>query len=234
MNVNGNLLNHPADNTAETVASDLEGTLSAGMSWEGMRDYLIEQGQERPYKRFFLRKMPRYGLFRLGLVARRSMMEEWILGLLHLFAGYTADEMAEMGKWVVEKKLWPGRRQLVVDELLAHRGQGRRVIINTGQFEPVLSELLLKMDGVEGIGTALAYEDGLFSGRIAGPLNVAKRKAEQLEPFLRDGRILAAYGDTEQDLPMMILSREPVAVYPDDGLRREAESRGWRILEGNG
>jgi phosphoserine phosphatase len=178
--------------------------------------------------------MPRYGLFRLGLVARRSMMEDWILGLLRLFAGYTADEMAEMGKWVVEKELWPGRRQLVVDELLAHRGQGRRVIINTGQFEPVLAELLKKMEGVEGIGTPLAYEDGLFSGGIAGPLNVAKRKAEQLEPFLRDGRILAAYGDTVQDLPMMTLSREPTAVYPDDGLRREAESRVWRILEGKG
>ena len=234
MKLNANLLNQPADNTAETVASDLEGTLSAGTSWEGMRDYLIEQGQERSYKRFFLRMMPRYALFRLGLVARRSMMEKWISGQLHLFAGYTADQMAEMGIWVVEKKLWPGRRQLVVDELLAHRGQGRRVIINTGQIEPVLSELLLKMDGVEGIGTPLVYEDGLFSGRIAGPLNVGKRKAEQLEPFLQDGRILAAYGDTVQDLPMMILSRLPVAVYPDDDLRREAESRGWRILEGNG
>ncbi len=234
MNSNGNLLNKPADNRAETVTSDLEGTLSAGVTWEGMRDYLIKQGQGRQYKRFFLRMMPRYGLFRLGLVPRRWMMEEWILGLLHLFAGYTVDEMAEMGKWVVEKEIWPGRRQLVVDELMAHRGQGRRVIINTGQFEPLLSELLLKMDGVEGIGTPLAYEDGLFSGRAAGPLNVAERKAEQLEPFLRDGRILAAYGDTIQDLPMMVLSRGPVAVYPDDDLRREAESRGWRILEGNG
>jgi phosphoserine phosphatase len=234
MNMNGNLLKHAADNTAETVASDLEGTLSAGTTWEGMRDYLIEQGQEQSYKRFFLRQMPRYGLFKLGLLSREVMKEKWIVGQLRLFAGYTVDEMAEMGRWVVEKTVWPGRRQLVVDELLAHRAQGRRVIINTGQFEPVLAPLLLKMAGVEGIGTPLAYEDGLFNGQLGAALNTGPRKAERLEPFLRDGRILAAYGDTAEDLPMMILSREPVAVYPDDGLRREAESRGWRILEGNG
>ena len=234
MNINGNLLNHPADNAVETVASDLEGTLSAGTSWEGMRDYLIDQGQEQPYKRFFLRQMPRYGLFKLGLINQEVMKEKWIVSQLRLFAGYTVDEMAEMGRWVVEKTLWPGRRQIVVDELLAHHAQGRRVIINTGQFEPILAHLLIKMDGVEGIGTALSYEDGLFNGQISGALNAGQRKAEQLEPFLRDGRILAAYGDTAQDLPMMTLSHEPVAVYPDDGLRREAESRGWRILEGNG
>jgi phosphoserine phosphatase len=134
---------------------------------------------------------------------------------------------------LVEQALWPERRQLVVDELLAHRAQGRRVIINTGQFEPVLAELIKNMDGIEGIGTPLAYEDGLFSGRTAGPLNVGDRKAEQLEPFLRDGRILSAYGDTEQDLPMMLLSRTPVAVNPDEALRSEAEKRGWRILEGS-
>ena len=228
-----NLLNQPADNKVEVVCSDLEGTLSMGTTWEGMRDYLIERGQERAYKRFFLRKMPRYALFRLGLISREAMKEVWILDQLRLFAGYTAGEMREMGSWVVENVIWPGRRQIVVDELLAHRAQGRRVIINTGQFEPVLSELLRKMDGVEGIGTALVYEDGLFSGRIAGPLNVGERKAEQLEPFLQDGRILAAYGDTEADVPMMVLSQSPVAVFPDKGLRYEAESRGWRILEGS-
>ena len=142
--------------------------------------------------------------------------------------------MAEMGDFVVESCLWPGRRQLVVDELSAHRDQGRRVIINSGQFEPILGALLKKMEGVEGIGTPLLYEEGVFNGEIAGPLNVGERKVEQLEPFLRDGRILTAYGDTAADLPMMLLTQNPVAVYPDQELQEEAERRGWRILGGEG
>jgi phosphoserine phosphatase len=108
------------------------------------------------------------------------------------------------------------------------------VIIVTGQSEPLLAPMLLKMDGVEGIGTPLTYEDGHFSGRLGGPLNQGQRKVEQLIPFLRDGHILAAYGDTESDLSMLAMSHSPVAVYPDEGLRREAIDRGWRILEDAG
>lgn len=231
MKINASLLHSPAGSTGETVVSDLEGTLSSGSIWEGMRDYLIENGREEEYKRFFLRKMPRYALHKLGLISRQSIKNSWILDQLRLFTGYTAEQMVEMGSYVVEKTLWPNRRQPVVDELLAHREQGRRVIIITGQFEPILSELLRKMDGVEGIGTPLLYEDGLFSGQIAGPLNVGERKAEQLQPFLRDGRILSAYGDTAADLPMLLLSQSPVVVFPDQDLRDEADRHGWRILE---
>ncbi len=229
---NASLLFAPAGNSVETVVSDLEGTLAAGVAWEGMRDFLIAEGREQSYKRFFLRKMPRYALFKLGLISRQSMKTNWILDQLRLFRGYSSEEMAQMGEFVVDVCLWPGRRRLVVDELLAHRDQGRRVIIITGQFEPIVEALLSKMEGVEGIGTPLLYDEGVFSGEVAGPLNLGERKAEQLEPFLRDGRILAAYGDTVADLPMMLLAKSPVAVYPDQEMGDEAERRGWRILEG--
>ncbi len=228
-----NLLKAPANNRAETVAADLEGTLTASITWQGMRDYLFEQGEERRYKRFFLRKMPRYALYRLGLISRQSMKENWILDQLRLFTGYSAEQMILMGSYVVENCLWPGRRQVVVDELLVHQQAGRRVIIISGQFEPILEQLLAKMDGIEGIGTPLHFEDGIFSGEIAAPLNVGQRKAEQLRPFLRDGRIAAAYGDTASDLPMLLLSHSPVAVFPDPELRQQAERAGWRILDGD-
>ena len=80
-----NLLHAPPGNTAEIVATDLEGTLSSGVAWEGMRDYLFENGRERQYKRFFLRQMPIYALFKLGLVSRDRMKEDWIMGMLALF-----------------------------------------------------------------------------------------------------------------------------------------------------
>jgi hypothetical protein len=37
MKINSSLLNSAPDKTAETVASDLEGTLSAGIAWEELR-----------------------------------------------------------------------------------------------------------------------------------------------------------------------------------------------------
>ena len=226
-----NLLHAPPGNTAEIVATDLEGTLSSGVAWEGMRDYLIANGREREYKRFFLRQMPRYSLFKLGMVSRDQMKEKWIMGMLALFDGYYVEQMSEMGQFVVEKKLWPARRQTLLHELKAHLKQGRRVIITTGQIEPILAEVLKKLDGFEGLGTPVLYEDERFRGQIEGDLLQGELKADALRPFARDGRIYAAYGDTDQDIPMLSMSEQPVAVYPDQGLRSHAEAQGWRILE---
>ena len=46
------------------------------------------------------------------------------------------------------------------------------------------------------------------------------------------GDILAAFGDTVADIPLLRAATRAVAVAPDAALRREAHSRGWEILEG--
>jgi phosphoserine phosphatase len=71
----------------------------------------------------------------------------------------------------------------------------------------------------------------VFSGRFQAEMNIGARKAAQLAPFTRQGVIEAAYGDTAADLPMLAMSRHPVAVAPDVVLRYEATTRGWRIIE---
>jgi len=213
------------------VASDLEGTLSTYQTWRGMRDYLLAHGRARPYRRFFVRHLPALARFRLGLANGPAFKERWIVGVLRLFAGATPEEFAAMAAWVVERALWPQRRQAVVAELQAHRRVGRRVIVISGLFEPLLDAFNARLGDVEGIGTPLRFVDGRFSGELAGPFNTGAHKAQQLRLLVGNGRLVAAYGDTEGDVPMLEMSVAPVAVYPDAMLRRVAQARGWRILE---
>jgi phosphoserine phosphatase len=215
-----------------TVASDLEGTITAGETWRGMRDYLVENGYERPYRRFFLRNIPALVLFRLGWANVPAFKERWILGLLRLFKGFDEAEMATMAEFVAMKTLWPTRREAVVAELQAHQGNGRSVIIVTGLFEPILQILARELGGFGSIGTPLLFENGRFTGKVAAPLNVGQRKVDRLQSFLQQqGQLAAAYGDTVRDIPMLELAQEPVAVDPDALLRETAQNRGWRILE---
>lgn len=213
------------------VASDLEGTITAGETWRGMRDYLVENGYERPYRRFFLRKIPALVLFRLGWINGSAFKERWILGLLRLFKGFDEAEMAAMAEFVAMKTLWPTRRQKVVAELQAHQANGRSVIIVTGLFEPILQILARELGGFGSIGTPLLFENGRFTGKAAAPLNVGQRKVNQLQSYLQQGQLSAAYGDTARDIPMLELAQEPVAVEPDALLRETAQNRGWRIME---
>ena len=45
------------------------------------------------------------------------------------------------------------------------------------------------------------------------------------------GDVLAAFGDTVADIPLLRLATRAVAVAPDAALRREAAARGWELLE---
>ncbi len=225
------LLKSPADNAQEVAAFDVEGTLTEGATWAGLRTYLEAHDQGELFKRFLRRKMLGVMLFRLHLIRdERAFKEQWVLGQLRLFAGYSEVQMAEVGQFVVEQELWPNRRPSVTTEIEREKGNGRRVLLVTGVMEPVLAILAEKL-GVEAIGTPLQYKDGIFTGEVAAPINTGIRKVAQLEPFTRNGKIYAAYGDTAADIPMLQLAQNPVAVFPDKKLRKTALSHNWRILE---
>ncbi len=231
MVIHSNLLHDKADNTAVVVASDVEGTLSAGEAWRGMRLYLEANGQGEKFKRFLRQRMFKVLLYRLGLLPNvRAFKEQWIADMLALFAGYSREQMLAMGAYATEQEVWPQRRQVVVDELLAHKGNGRRVILVTGVIEPILMHVAQKL-GIEAIGTPLQYENDVFTGKMAAPFNTGESKVDQLQPFLQDGKIMSAYGDTAADIPMLNICQNAVAVCPDKKLRDTAVAHNWRILE---
>lgn len=213
----------------EIVAFDLEGTLTAGVAWEGMRDYLKAHGEEDKYRRFFRRNLLSVLAFRFGLLRdERAFKERWILGVLRLFAGYTTPQFEEVAAWVVEQTFWPQRRVAVVEELEGHRANGRRVIIVSGMFELILQAFAAKLQ-VESIGTPIEVVNGRLTGEIIGQLNVGPRKVARLQQL--PGKLLVAYGDTVRDIPMLHLAETAVAVHPDKPLRQAAVQNNWRILE---
>jgi HAD superfamily phosphoserine phosphatase-like hydrolase len=115
----------------------------------------------------------------------------------------------------------------VVEELLAHQENGRRVIIVSGMFEPILQQFAAKLQ-VESIGTPLEVVNGRLTGEISGQMNFGPVKVAQLQKL--PGKLLAAYGDTLRDIPMLELAETAVAVHPDPKLRQAAEQYNWRIL----
>lgn len=225
------LLHSPPNNKKPVVAVDLEGTLTAGLAWRGMYNYLLSHGQKKGVKGFYFSRLPEYFARRLTGRDLRAFKNRWIHDLLRLFHGFSEDEFHDMAVWAVENELWPKRRQDVLNELLQHQQDARRIIIVTGLFEPYVAALLDKLPGFEAIGTPIIFEDDRLTGELATPFNVGPNKVEKLQPFMSEGKIFAAYGDTGSDHFMLAASRHPVAVHPDKHLRQLANAEGWRFLE---
>lgn len=211
------------------VAADLEGTLSTGATWKGVARYLIHRGRGAAYKRFLYAKLPAVALVKLGLMPEQPMRDRWMIGLAHLMTGFTEADVEEMAEWVVEQELWPNRRLDLMDELAGHRRRGARLMLVSGTYAPVLRAFARRM-GAEAHGTELALSLDPPRVELLPPINTGPVKVNSIRKAAPYTEVIAAYGDSIADLPMLELSREPVAVQPDRALRRVARERGWRIV----
>jgi phosphoserine phosphatase len=211
------------------IVSDLEGTLTAGASWRGIRAYFQEFRSRWDYDRFLLGWLPRYLLVKVGLLNRKKAMDAWMKGEIKLLHGERRQAINMMAEWVVVNHMWPQRRMDILSRLENHRRKGDHIAIVSGAYQPIVEAFARRIGEVSAIGSKLVYEDGRLSG-LALPINSYHQKAENVRSLCGDEPVLAAYGDTISDLPMLEMSENPMATYPDDDLRRVAESKGWYIV----
>ena len=218
--------------TLAMVASDLEGTLTTGETWRGVGRYFREECDRRMatrYRAFFASHAPGMLLAKGRIFDEQEMRRRWMTDLVRLFRGFGAAELGRMAEWVVEHELWPQRREGVIAELMAHRAAGRRVLLVSGAYQPVLEVFARRIDA-EAIGTPLEVRDGRATGRLAGPINNDGVKVASLRPLIGDGSLFAAYGDTPSDVPMLELSAAATVVGSNARLCAVAAARGWRIV----
>jgi hypothetical protein len=126
----------------------------------------------------------------------------------------------------VEHNLWKQRREDVIARLQAHAAQGAQVYIASSLVEPMIEPFAERI-GAQTIGTPVEYTNGQV--RVAGDLVAQERKIGQVLSRLNVERVDFAYGDTEQDIPLLEHAGHPVAVYPDEKLKAVALERGWEI-----
>ena len=89
-----------------------------------------------------------------------------------------------------------------------------------------------------GIDSLLATEpetiNGAFTGRISGTPCFQEGKITRLQEWLAESRIhpqqITFYSDSINDLPLLEYVDYPIAVDPDEALRRHAQLKQWPII----
>lgn len=114
-----------------------------------------------------------------------------------------------------------------------HNGDFLMVITSTNRFvvEPICERLAV--DAL--IATELETDqNGCFTGRPTGIPSFKEGKITRLHAWLENSEFSLQgscfYSDSINDLPLLLAVDRPVAVDPDQPLRREAVTRGWEII----
>lgn len=115
-----------------------------------------------------------------------------------------------------------------------HRRQGDTLMVITATNRFVTAPIV----ALYGIEHLLATTPELIDGRYTGRFNETpcyqKGKITHLNNWLANSDETLAnswfYSDSHNDLPLLSLVDNPVAVDPDDILRQHAENAGWPII----
>ncbi|WP_366519099.1 HAD family hydrolase [Natronocella acetinitrilica] len=176
--------------------------------------------------------------------ANRRFYEEYAAGTLDIerylrfaLAPLTRFDAAQLHDWrreFVQDYISPiilpaGRERL--DEHAA-RGDTTMIITATNAF---ITDPIAELFGVDHLlATRPERIDGRYTGDWVGTPTFREGKVRALDEWLRDqGRGLDQswfYSDSHNDLPLLERVPNPVAVDPDERLRRVAGERNWPIL----
>jgi phosphoserine phosphatase len=209
------------------VISDMMGTLTTGSPVLGLVSWVRENQSKLRANLFMASMMPSYLLAKRGFLDWQRWGQGLMVNSLGLVRDATPETLTQIAEWVVERDLWPARREDVLARLADHAKKGAQVYIASSVFEPTVVAFAKRI-GAQAIGTPLEIVNGRI--RLGSDLVSSQRKIDQVLSQLGVQRVDVAYGDTAQDIPLLEYADHPVAVYPDEALRTVAIERGWEIL----
>ena len=118
-----------------------------------------------------------------------------------------------------------------------HRSFGDMLLIITAT-NSYITKPIANLFGIEDlIGTDLEEIDGQFTGKIFGQASFKEGKIIRLNAWLEEKNLKLNefeqtffYSDSKNDLPLLKIVSNPVAVNPDNILEEEAKKNNWPIM----
>jgi phosphoserine phosphatase len=226
--------------TRPIIVSDMDGTLTTAETWRGVHQWIRANYPSPAASRFITVRLPLVFLARSGFMNKERFRARWLEDQTKLLRGLRAEQLAAMGEWVVEHFLWPARRVAAVTAVQAAHAAARatdpatELVLATGGYQPIAAAFAKKLGATIALGTPFEVIDGVATGKLAAPTQSGEEKAVAVRAAAAGGGILAAFGDTAADIPLLRLAARPIVVAPDRALQRVALAEGWESLPGMG
>jgi HAD superfamily hydrolase (TIGR01490 family) len=210
---------------------DLDHTLLKGDSDVLWCDFLINEGVlER--ESFAARNADMEARYQAGTVGP----EEFANFYVGTLAGRTRQEWEPWRQAFLRRHIVPRISRSAVELVNRHLDAGDLVVLTTASNRFITELTAIYFDIEHLIATEAQLQDGVFTGRTQGTLNMREGKVTRMHDWLTaTGHRFkdfdsTAYSDSINDLPLLKAVNRAVAVNPDAKLYTKAMTRKWEIL----
>ena len=209
---------------------DLDNTLIGGDSDYLWGEFLCDEGIISDRQSFEKKNDYFYQQYELGSLD----IYAWAEFSFEILSHYSINELEAFHHKFMAQKIEPIFLEKAQDCINSHKRNGDTVLVITASNTFITAPIVKRY----GINHLLATEPEIVSGRYTGKVSgipcFKSGKIENLMPWLkRNSESLkdsTFYSDSHNDLPLLELVDNPVAVNADKILAKIAQTKGWDIL----
>jgi HAD superfamily hydrolase (TIGR01490 family) len=211
---------------------DLDHTLLDGDSDQLWCDFLIEKGLLD--KAIFSAKNEAMARdYKSGAVDVQAFCEFYI-GTLTLKTPQEWEPLRQefLNTWVMPRLCEGGKAQI-----RTHQAKGDRVVMTTATNRFITELTAAHLGIAELIATEAEMQDGRFTGKTLGVLNMREGKVQRLMAWCEQQHLqwtqleTWGYSDSINDLPLLEAVNHPTVTQGDVKLRAEATQRNWPQID---
>ncbi len=170
--------------------------------------------------------------------------EEYLAGTLDVYeflnfalqplANNSYEELCQWRDDYIEQRIKPIIKPKSFDLITKHRDAGDHLMIVTAT-NSFITEPTKEIFGIhELIATEPEMKNGGFTGEVHGTPSFGPGKVDRLQEWLKDSKHSLEgsyfYSDSRNDIPLLELVSNPIAVDADEKLTKHAEKNNWQQI----
>ena len=210
---------------------DVDNTLIRGSTIYFLGRGMYQRGYftKKDISRFVLANLR----FRLTGKENKEEIQRFQDAATDFIGGHNVKDIQTIGEEIYDEFVSPAMWQGTIDIAQSHIADGVDVYLVTAAPED-MATLIAKRLGLTGaLGSKAETENGLYTGKMNGPLLHGKEKAAAIRELAieknLDLRKCFAYSDSNNDLPLLQCVGHPSVINPDALLSLRAMAEGWPI-----
>jgi HAD superfamily hydrolase (TIGR01490 family) len=208
---------------------DLDNTLIGGDSDFLWGEFLGEEGvvDANAYREMNEYFYQQYDLGVLDIYA-------WLEFCLEPLSRYSMTELEAFHHQFMIQKIEPIMLDKAQNCINRHKERGDTVLVMTASNSFVTAPIAKKYGINQLLATEPEIKAGRYTGGVSGIPCFQAGKVDKLMPWLQKNKETLTgstfYSDSHNDLPLLELVDNPVAVNADKILTKIAEKKGWKVL----
>ena len=174
-----------------------------------------------------------YFLNKIGLLSKKKFRDKATVDFLTLFKDMSESEVLEFFEKACQG-IENHFNKDILDEIQKAKDQGYELVLVSGSFQPMLDAAIKGLGFTKVIGTRLPFKNDRMDFHKGFYIVNGEKKKDALLKAYENEEVdyvnSKAYADSYYDEFILKLTENPVAVTPDDQLRKIAEAEGWKII----